>query len=253
MSLARVSTRPLGATSPPAPVTSSTQQLDHGPDLAPICLEVLRTTASLEAEPAADMNCAKPASGEFDLRTRQFRRAPDPPVEILRQVLMHEFRPLVRSSSRFNYVIPHGPGLPTRFAPCTPLRTNSTSSTGSLRPLTTTWCPFTAELPAALDYLSLVLASILPGRSGNHSSVTPTSTPLPRSCIQPRPAPSSTNSAATSGTSSANCVSRPLPTRIASVRAGSRSPRRRSTVWLFGSRRSSDQMSTTQPVRRQSG
>lgn len=127
--------------------------------LVGVCLDILRQAASKEEGIVADSDWTKPASGSYDLRSERFRGFQNPPVEILGQVLQHEYMPLARKSSNFNYEVPLGLAGLARFqdvqSAAAYLRVVESMRTLSEH------VDFPASplgLPATLDYLGLLLA-----------------------------------------------------------------------------------------------
>lgn len=129
------------------------------PRLVSVCLDILRAAAAKEEDLLADSDWTKPASGSLDLRTERFRGAANPPVEIIGQVLQHEYMPLTRASTKYNYEIALGRGWLSRFSEVATaadyLRIlDSMTTTASDADLPSS----PLGLPATLDYLGLLLA-----------------------------------------------------------------------------------------------
>lgn len=129
------------------------------PRLVSVCLDILRMAAAKEEDLVADDDWTRPAAASLDLRSDRFRRDPSPPVEIVGQVLQHEYMPLARASTNFNYDVPLGPGGLARFKDVDTaadflrvldsMRTVSEQVDLPASPL---------GLPATLDYLGLLVA-----------------------------------------------------------------------------------------------
>lgn len=129
----------------------------QAPDLAAICLDIVTRAAQEERALGEEQDWWEVASGEFDLRRDRLSGQGDP-VEIVGQVLVHEFRPLAVPSTNYNYLIRYGNDMFAPFAHADSveqylavaarLASADAESDLPVSPL---------ALPAALDYLGLAV------------------------------------------------------------------------------------------------
>jgi hypothetical protein len=123
-----------------------------------ICLDLIRRATEKERDLDADNDWTKVATGALDLRKSGFG-SKDGPVELIGQVLKREFIPIAVSTTNFNYEIPYGGG---KLGALRGVRTigdyiraaEELASAGS-KPVMPSPSPI--ALPAAMDYLGLVL------------------------------------------------------------------------------------------------
>lgn len=127
------------------------------PDLVAVCLDIVTRAAHDEAALGEGQDWWQVAAGEFDLRRDRLSHQGDP-VEIVGQVLLHEFRPLAVPSTNYNYLVRYGNGL---FAPFKNVDSVEQYLAVAARLASKEEGPelpaSPLALPAALDYLGLAV------------------------------------------------------------------------------------------------
>lgn len=129
-------------------------------DGATVALDILSEAVKLEQDLDHDVDWVTVRKGQYDLRSQRFRSREGSPIELLGQTLLREFIPLASSTTNFNYVVDYGAG---RLAPLREVSTieDYVDAAGALADLQTFHRPSPSpiQLPAAVDYLGLVLDS----------------------------------------------------------------------------------------------
>lgn len=134
------------------------RERERRPDLGQICVNLIRAGADLEVELLEDTDWTKVAEGSLDVRSQLTQRN-EPPMEILGQVLQHEFMIIARTTTQFNWSIDYGAGRLERFHGVTKVEDyiellQSMADADTSVDLVSS----PLRLPGTLDHLGLVLA-----------------------------------------------------------------------------------------------
>lgn len=138
--------------------SSIERERDRRPNLGQICVDLIRAASDLEVELLEDNDWTKVAEGSLDVQS-QFTQQVEPPMEILGQVLQHEFMIIARTTTQFTWTIDYGAGRLERFHGVTMVEDYIELLESMVYADTSVdFVSSPLRLPGTLDYLGLVLA-----------------------------------------------------------------------------------------------